>query len=297
MLSAISAIGKNRELGKNNTLLWDIPEDMRYFRDTTRGKMVIMGQKTFESIGRPLPKRTNIVLTLDPDFSAEGIVVAHSPEEALTIAQQQRHGEQEVENSSLFPPLLREGGESASRRTQKRSSSFFPPLLRGGGESASRRTQKRSSSFFPPLPRGGGESASRRGLNAQNHPVGLRHPSTGGESDPKTPFFGGVASKERECLTPSVLQLEDSFRTSPPQAGGEEKEGEVFIIGGAMVYSLFLAQCDRLYLTLIDAEFPDSDVFFPEYRDFFREVSRRESQDETYRYAFTVWEKKQTTHD
>lgn len=63
MISIIAAIGKNRELGKDNGLLWNLPEDLKFFKDTTTGYPVVMGRKTFESIGRLLPKRENIVLT------------------------------------------------------------------------------------------------------------------------------------------------------------------------------------------------------------------------------------------
>jgi len=65
MISLIAAIGKNNELGKKNALLWNLPADMKHFRNTTRGHTVIMGQKTFESIGNPLPNRRNIILTQD----------------------------------------------------------------------------------------------------------------------------------------------------------------------------------------------------------------------------------------
>jgi len=78
-ISIIAAIGKNRELGKDNKLLWDIPEDLRRFRQLTSGHSIIMGRKTFESIGRVLPNRLNIVITRDKrQFlqSAEGL--AHS---------------------------------------------------------------------------------------------------------------------------------------------------------------------------------------------------------------------------
>ena len=68
-ISLIAAIGKNRELGKNNKLLFDIPEDMKSFREKTRGHVVIMGRKTYESIGRPLPDRTNIVISRDTNLS------------------------------------------------------------------------------------------------------------------------------------------------------------------------------------------------------------------------------------
>ena len=63
MFSIIVAIGKNREIGKKNKLLWHIPEDLKNFKKITTGKTVIMGRKTFESIGRPLPNRKNIVLS------------------------------------------------------------------------------------------------------------------------------------------------------------------------------------------------------------------------------------------
>lgn len=86
MISMIAAIGRNREIGKDNQLLWDIPEDMRFFRDTTRGKPVIMGRKTHESIGRPLPKRTNIILSRNPEYHSDGCITASSIEEAIQIA-------------------------------------------------------------------------------------------------------------------------------------------------------------------------------------------------------------------
>ncbi len=87
-LSIIAAIGKHRELGKNNALLWDIPEDMRHFRELTTGHTVLMGQKTYESIGRPLPNRRNIILTIDKSFTAEGCIICYSLEEALAKARE-----------------------------------------------------------------------------------------------------------------------------------------------------------------------------------------------------------------
>ena len=66
MFSLIVAIGKNNEIGKNNQLLWHIPEDLKNFKKITTGKTVIMGRNTYESIGRPLPNRKNIVLTRNP---------------------------------------------------------------------------------------------------------------------------------------------------------------------------------------------------------------------------------------
>lgn len=83
MISIIAAIGKNCELGQKNALLWDMPADMKHFRETTRGHTVIMGEKTFESIGRPLPNRRNIVVTRDQNWRAEGVEISHSLEDTL----------------------------------------------------------------------------------------------------------------------------------------------------------------------------------------------------------------------
>ena len=88
-VSIIVAMGKNRVIGRKNVLPWKLPADMEHFRQVTLGKPIIMGQKTFESIGKPLPGRTNIVLTLEKDFQAPGCIVAYSIEEALQIAKGQ----------------------------------------------------------------------------------------------------------------------------------------------------------------------------------------------------------------
>ena len=85
MISIIVAIGKNNEIGKGNALLWHMPADMKYFRETTRGHTVVMGRKTFESMDRPLPNRKNIVITRDKEYKREGIEVVHSLEEALAL--------------------------------------------------------------------------------------------------------------------------------------------------------------------------------------------------------------------
>jgi dihydrofolate reductase len=86
MISLIAAIGKNNELGKNNSLVWNMPTDLKYFREKTSGHPVIMGRKTFESIGHPMPNRKNIVITRDLNYKKDGIEIAHSLNEALTSA-------------------------------------------------------------------------------------------------------------------------------------------------------------------------------------------------------------------
>lgn len=86
MISIIVAIAQNSTIGDKNALLWHIKEDMRFFRTTTSGHPVIMGRKTFESLGsKPLPKRKNIVITRS-DVEFEGAFVAHSLEEAIAMA-------------------------------------------------------------------------------------------------------------------------------------------------------------------------------------------------------------------
>ena len=101
-ISIIVAISKDRGMGKDNKLLWQIPEDMKRFRGITRGHTIIMGRKTFESIGRPLPERVNIVVTKDMDYKPEGVIVAHSLKEVLTC-----HSEF-ISESSEMPKQVRD---------------------------------------------------------------------------------------------------------------------------------------------------------------------------------------------
>ncbi len=86
-LALIVAAAENGVIGRNNALPWRLPEDLRYFKRVTMGKPIIMGRKTFESIGKPLPGRTNIVITRNPAFHAEGVNVVSSLEAALELAQ------------------------------------------------------------------------------------------------------------------------------------------------------------------------------------------------------------------
>ncbi|HLG23870.1 MAG TPA: dihydrofolate reductase [Candidatus Nanoarchaeia archaeon] len=154
-ISLIAAIAKNRVIGSENKLLWKLPDDMKRFRQLTTGHSIIMGRKTFESIGRPLPNRTNIIITRDKKFIAQGCKIAYSVDEALKVA----------------------------------------------------------------------------------------------------------------------------------------GDGEVFVIGGAEVYSLFLPKADKLYLTLIDKEF-EGDACFPEYSKYkWKEVLREGKKSEEFDYSFVDLEK------
>ncbi|MBG9789519.1 MULTISPECIES: dihydrofolate reductase [Brevibacillus] len=85
MLSSIFAMGQNRVIGRDNQLPWRLPEDLKYFRRITTGHAIIMGRKTYESIGKPLPNRRNIVLTTQANYEADGCEIAHSIEEVLAM--------------------------------------------------------------------------------------------------------------------------------------------------------------------------------------------------------------------
>ncbi|XOU95050.1 MAG: dihydrofolate reductase [Candidatus Kerfeldbacteria bacterium] len=158
IVSSIVAVAKqDRAIGSKNKLLWEIPEDMQYFRKITAGHPVIMGQLTFESIGMPLPKRLNIVLSLDKNYKADGVTIASSIEEGIKIAK-------------------------------------------------------------------------------------------------------------------------------------ENDQEEIFVIGGASIYKQTIDLIDRLYVTEVEGEY-EADTFFPEYSQFTKVVSERESSDEKYKYKFLVLEK------
>lgn len=88
LISIIAAIGSNRELGKDNRLLWHIPDDMERFKQLTLRHPVIMGRNTFESIGKPLPGRLNIIVTRNKDYKAEGCRICYSLEEAINLAKE-----------------------------------------------------------------------------------------------------------------------------------------------------------------------------------------------------------------
>jgi dihydrofolate reductase len=86
MISLIVAHDPNRVIGKDNELPWHLPEDLAYFKKMTMGKAMVMGRKTYESIGRPLPGRLSIVVTRNPDYTAEGVVVVNDLKEGIEKA-------------------------------------------------------------------------------------------------------------------------------------------------------------------------------------------------------------------
>ncbi len=131
-ISIIAAIAeKDRALGKNNALLWDIKADMKHFRECTTGHAVVMGEKTFHSIGRALPNRINIVLTDNADFQAENVIAVYSIEEALQVAK-----ENESEEAFII------GGGSIYTQFLSHADRLYLTLVEGEYE---------ADVFFPPF--------------------------------------------------------------------------------------------------------------------------------------------------
>lgn len=119
LISLIAAMADDRAIGIENRLPWKLPADMRWFRLHTLGKPVIMGRKTFESFGgRTLPERTNIVITGDTSYQADGALVVHSIDEALAAAG-------DVEEVMII------GGESFYRQMLPRADRFYLTRVHG----------------------------------------------------------------------------------------------------------------------------------------------------------------------
>jgi len=127
VISIIVAMGKNQVVGIKNKLPWDLPADMEHFRKMTEGKPIIMGQRTFESIGKALPGRTNIIITFDKDYSPAGCIVAHSIEEAIEAAKD-------------FPEVMICGGVSIYRQFLPLADRMYLTLIEGDFE---------GDAFFP----------------------------------------------------------------------------------------------------------------------------------------------------
>ena len=107
-MNLIVAVDKNWAIGKNNRLMWSIPADMKFFRETTRGNVVIMGRKTLESFpqGQPLKNRVNIVITRNPGYKVKGAVVVHSVEEAVDEARKYEGEIYVIGGESIYREML-----------------------------------------------------------------------------------------------------------------------------------------------------------------------------------------------
>ncbi len=87
MITIIAAIGKSNELGKNNDLIWHLPADLKRFKKVTSGHHILMGRNTFESIGKPLPNRTSIIITRNTDYFKDGCFISNSIEDAIALTE------------------------------------------------------------------------------------------------------------------------------------------------------------------------------------------------------------------
>jgi dihydrofolate reductase len=133
IISAIVATDKNRVIGKGNDIPWYLPADLKYFKRRTLNHHIIMGRKSFQSIGRPLPKRTNIIITRNPFFIASNCLIVNTLEEALQIARD--NGEEEAfiigggEIYRLSMPMLDRIYLTEVDTEVESGEVFFPKLL------------------------------------------------------------------------------------------------------------------------------------------------------------------------
>lgn len=95
-ISIIVAVSENSVIGRDNDLPWHLPADLKHFMSTTRGHPVIMGRKTFESLQQPLTNRPNIIITRDPDYTADGATITHSLDEAIDAARKLAADDEEI---------------------------------------------------------------------------------------------------------------------------------------------------------------------------------------------------------
>src|SRR6185436_10760190 len=145
IISLIAAISKNHVIGKNNDLPWRLPDDMKYFMQTTKGHHVIMGRKNYQSLPekfRPLPNRTNIVITRQTGFNAPGCMVVHSLKEAIQVAEKSLESEVFLIGGSQ---IYQEGMPLAHRmylteiKENIEGDVYFPPIKQSEWIETSRR--------------------------------------------------------------------------------------------------------------------------------------------------------------
>jgi len=129
MISLLVAHDLNRVIGANNDLPWHIPEDLAYFKKMTLGKSIVMGRKTFESIGRPLPGRLNIVLTKNENYTAEGVLVFNDLNEAIEKAREHNEEVMIIGGAEIFKMALEIADRLYITLIEKHfeGDTFFPP--------------------------------------------------------------------------------------------------------------------------------------------------------------------------
>lgn len=128
-ISMIAAASENNGLGKNNELVWHLPDDFKRFKQITSGHHIIMGRKTFDSFPKPLPNRTHIIITRDTNYKATGCFIAHSLEEAFALAKEDKNpfviGGGEIYHLAL--PFAHEI-ELTRVHTKVEADAFFPEI-------------------------------------------------------------------------------------------------------------------------------------------------------------------------
>jgi len=149
-ISIIVAMAQNRTIGINNTLPWRCPEDLKRFKSLTMGHHMIMGRKTFDSIGKPLPGRTTVVVTRNPELKIEGCIVAHTLDEAIAACD----GDNEifiVGGAELYTQALPMAGKIYLTEIQQEimGDAHFPPFLQKEWQEIAR--EQRSQETPQPL--------------------------------------------------------------------------------------------------------------------------------------------------
>ena len=129
-ITLVAAIASNNVIGKENSLPWNIPEDLKRFKQMTSGHTILMGRKTFDSIGRPLPNRQNIVMTKDKNFEQEGIKVINDFEEALELIKESNEDVFVIGGSKIYELFEPVANSLAITRILKdfEGDAFFPDI-------------------------------------------------------------------------------------------------------------------------------------------------------------------------
>ena len=131
MTTIIAAIGKNNEIGKNNDLIWHLPSDLKRFKNLTTGNCIIMGRNTFESIGKPLPNRTSIIITKNENYFQKDCLIANSLEKGLELASDLRI-KYIIGGAQIYKYAIENNLADALEITEVHNSfeadTFFPPI-------------------------------------------------------------------------------------------------------------------------------------------------------------------------
>ena len=130
MITIVVAMGLNNEIGANNQLLWHLPKDLKHFKEITTGHPIIMGRKTYESIGKPLPNRTNIVVSTKKDWFEEGILIVGSLKEAIKFAKKMDEEIYIIGGGNIYEQTidLAEKLEVTQVNAELKADIFFPKI-------------------------------------------------------------------------------------------------------------------------------------------------------------------------